>query len=51
MHQNEGMFYAPKGRPDKVVQPGEFMISVVALNHGHAYGMTQALLDAGATIK
>ena len=51
MHQNEGMFYAPKGRPDKVVQPGEFVISVVALDHGHAYGMTQALLDAGATIK
>ncbi len=51
MTQNEGMFYAPKGCPDKVVGLGEFVISTVALDHGHAYGMTQALLDAGATIK
>lgn len=51
MNQNEGMFYAPKGCPDKVVAPGEFVFSTVALDHGHAYGMTRALLDAGATIK
>lgn len=51
MTQNEGMFYAPKGVPSRVVAPGEFMISTVALDHGHAYGMTQALIDAGASIR
>ena len=51
MSQNEGMFYAPKGVPSKVVAPGEFVFSTVALDHGHAYAMSQALLDAGATIK
>ena len=40
MTQNEGMFYAPKGVPAKVVKPGEFVISTVALDHGHAYCMT-----------
>ena len=51
MTHNDGMFYAPKGVSSKVVAPGEFYISTVALDHGHAHGMTQALLDAGATIK
>lgn len=51
MTRNEGMFYAPKSVPSKVVAPGEFAFSTVALDHGHAYAMTQALMDAGATIK
>lgn len=51
MTRNEGMFYAPEGFVNKVAAPGEFIISTVALDHGHAYGMTQALIDAGATIK
>ena len=51
MKKNEGMFYAPKGVSSKVVKPGEFVFSVVALDHGHAYGMSQALIDAGAVIK
>lgn len=51
MSINDGMFYAPKGRPDKVVRPGEFVFSAVSMDHGHIYGMSQALIDAGATIR
>ncbi len=51
MKKNDGMNYAPKGKPSKVVQEGEFVFSVAALDHGHIYGMTNGLLEAGATIK
>jgi len=47
----EGMYYAPKGKPSPVVKPGEFVFGVIALDHGHIYGMCNGLTEAGATIK
>lgn len=47
----DGMNYAPKGKPDPVVKPGEFVIAAVALDHGHIYGMCNGLVEAGATLK
>ncbi len=51
MKMSEGMNYAPKGKPAPVVQPGEFVFSAVRLDHGHIYGMTNALTEAGGTLK
>ncbi len=45
----DGMNYAPKGKPAPVVKPGEFVFAAVALDHGHIYGMTNGLIEAGAT--
>ena len=47
----DGMNYAPKGKPAPVVNPGEFIFSATHLDHGHIYGMTNALLEAGGTLK
>lgn len=49
--QSSGMHYAPKGKPAPVVQAGEFVFSVAALDHGHIYGMCNGLIEAGATLK
>lgn len=51
MNKADGMNYAPQGRPKPVVKPGEFIFSAVRLDHGHIYGMTNGLLEAGATLK
>ncbi len=51
MNAGDCMQYAPHGRPTPVVKPGEFVFSVMYLEHGHIDGMTRALLDAGATLK
>ena len=51
MNSSDGMNYAPQGRPNPVVKPGEFIFSVIALDHGHIYGMCNGLIEAGATIK
>ncbi|EMK5831243.1 Gfo/Idh/MocA family oxidoreductase [Citrobacter sedlakii] len=51
MSLNDGMNYAPTGKPQPVVQPGEFMIAAAALDHGHIYGMCNGLIEAGATLK
>ena len=51
MTAKEGMNYAPKGKPAPVVRPGEFVFSVVGLDHNHIYGMTNGLLEAGATLR
>lgn len=45
------MTYAPKGKPNPVVNEGEFSIGVTALNHGHIYGMCNGLVEAGAWLK
>ena len=47
----DGMNYAPKGKPNPVVGPGEFVIAAVALDHGHIYGICNGLTEAGATLK
>ena len=51
MKVSDGMNYAPKGKPQPVVKPGEFVFSAVRLDHGHIYGMTNGLTEAGATLK
>ena len=45
------MNYAPKGKPQPVVKPGEFVFSAVRLDHGHIYGMCNGLTEAGGTLK
>ncbi|MGN0761910.1 MAG: Gfo/Idh/MocA family protein [Aristaeellaceae bacterium] len=51
MNVSDGMNYAPKGKAQPVVKPGEFVFSAAHLDHGHIYGMTNGLLEAGATLK
>ncbi|HWA87244.1 MAG TPA: Gfo/Idh/MocA family oxidoreductase [Opitutus sp.] len=46
-----GMSYAPRGKPNPVVKPGEFVFAAAHLDHGHINGMCSALIDAGATLK
>lgn len=51
MNKKDGMHYAPKGKPNPVVKKGEFVFAAIGLDHGHIYGMTNGLLEAGATLK
>lgn len=51
MNKQDGMHYAPTGKPQPVVVPGEFVFAAVALDHGHIYGMCNGLTEAGATLK
>jgi len=51
MNVSDGMNYAPKGKAQAVVKPGEFVFSAAHLDHGHIYGMVNALTEAGATLK
>ncbi|MCL1806494.1 MAG: Gfo/Idh/MocA family oxidoreductase [Oscillospiraceae bacterium] len=46
-----GQFYAPEGKPAPVVEPGEFVFSVIGLDHGHIVGMCNGLTEAGAVLK
>lgn len=49
--KSDGMNYAPKGKSNIVVEPGQFQVGIGALDHGHIYGMSNGLKEAGATIK
>ena len=51
MSRADGMNYAPKGKPKPVCQKGDFVFSAVALDHGHIYGMTNGLIEAGGVLK
>ncbi|MEM1505589.1 Gfo/Idh/MocA family oxidoreductase [Domibacillus sp. 8LH] len=51
MSNQDGMNYAPKGKPSPVVKQNEFFVAAAALDHGHIYGMCNGLVEAGATIK
>ncbi|WP_020620083.1 Gfo/Idh/MocA family protein [Paenibacillus daejeonensis] len=51
MSKQDGMNYAPKGKPQPVVTAGEFYFAASRLDHGHIYGMTNGLVEAGATLK
>jgi predicted dehydrogenase len=51
MSATDGGTYAPAPLPDPVVEAGEFVFSAIGLDHGHIYGMTEALQGAGATLK
>ncbi len=47
-----GYDYAPSSKAlPPVVSDGEFVFSVTGLDHGHIFGQTNGLLDAGATLK
>jgi len=46
-----GMNYAPKGKPNPVVKPGEFVFAAIGLDHGHIGGQCNGLMEAGATLK
>lgn len=47
----DGMTYAPKGKAEPVVGPGEFVFAATALEHGHIFGMCNGLTEAGGTLK
>ena len=49
----DGQNYAPvsKNPVKKVVKPGEFLFSVIGLDHGHIYAMVNGLKEAGAELK
>ncbi|MBD0379322.1 Gfo/Idh/MocA family protein [Paenibacillus sedimenti] len=51
MQKSDGMNYAPKGKPNAVVNNGEFIFAAIGLDHGHIYGMCNGLLEAGAELK
>ena len=46
----EGFDYAPAPIPAPVVGPGEFRFAACHLDHGHIYGMSEALIGAGAEL-
>jgi len=47
----DGMNYAPQGKAEPVVQPGEFVFAATALDHGHIYGQCNGLTEAGAELR
>ncbi|MDX8047636.1 Gfo/Idh/MocA family oxidoreductase [Gracilibacillus sp. S3-1-1] len=51
MSEADGMNYAPKGKPNPVVNEGEFIIAAAGLDHGHIFGQCNGLIEAGATLK
>lgn len=51
MGNADGMNYRPKGRPNPVVKPGEFVFAADGLDHGHIGGMCNGLIEAGGTLK
>ncbi len=46
----DGMTYAPEGKPNPVVKPGEFRFAAMHLDHGHIYGMCNGLIEAGGEL-
>lgn len=51
MGATDGMNYAPKGKPQPVVKPGEFFFAAMHLDHGHIGGMCNGLTESGGTLK
>jgi predicted dehydrogenase len=53
VNRSDGMHYAPTAanKPKPVCRPGEFVFAAAALDHGHIYGQTNGLLEAGGTLK
>jgi predicted dehydrogenase len=45
------MNFAPVGKPSPVVKPGEFIFAATHLDHGHIYGQTNGLIEAGGQVK
>lgn len=51
MDKKDGMNYAPQGKPNAVVKPGEFVFAAMYLDHGHIVGMCNGLIEAGAILR
>lgn len=51
MNKMDGMNYVPKGKPAPVVEKGIFVFAAIGLDHGHIYGMSNGLIEAGASLK
>jgi len=51
MSTQDGMNYAPKGKPAPVVAPGEFPFAAAFLDHGHINGMCNGLTEAGGELR
>ena len=49
--KQDGMNYAPEGKPNPVCKKGDFIFAAVGLDHGHIYGMANGLVEAGAELK
>lgn len=49
--KSDGMNYAPQGKPQPVVKPGDFVFAAAYLDHGHIYGQCNGLLEAGGLLK
>src|SRR5689334_11812929 len=47
----DGMNYAPSGRPEPVCSLGEFVFAAVGLDHGHINGMCNGLVEAGGQLR
>ena len=50
MSKADGMNYAPKGKLNLVCEKGDFPFGVIGLDHGHIYGMTNGLTEAGGEL-
>ncbi len=50
-NRSDGMTYAPRGKAEPVVAPGDFVFAAVHLDHGHIYGMCNGLTEAGAELR
>lgn len=48
--KSNGINYAPQGKVNHVVAPGEFRFAAIGLDHGHIFGMCNGLLEAGAEL-
>lgn len=51
MSATDGATYAPAPMPAPVVEPGDFTIAAIGLDHGHIFGMCEGLIGAGAQLK
>ncbi|MFD1675879.1 Gfo/Idh/MocA family protein [Alicyclobacillus fodiniaquatilis] len=51
MSKQDGMNYAPVGKPNPVCQKGDFIFAAIGLDHGHIYGMCNGLIEAGGELK
>ncbi len=49
--KSDGMNYAPQGKPNPVVRPGEFIFAATHLDHGHINGQCNGLVEAGGQLK
>src|SRR4051812_25134698 len=47
----DGMNYVPEVKAQRVCGPGEFAFAAVHLDHGHIYGQSKGLVDAGGEIR